>query len=125
MRLILALSSALAAAGCQIPKPAARAPAPVTLTGTARDAKMGAVLVTAGGHVWIDLEAWPDAVRGRTLRVTGRYVLRADVPAFEMRPDDLPRAGVPVPPGADVEAARRRRVLTDVKWAIAEPGATR
>jgi hypothetical protein len=52
---------------------AAAAPAAkVTLRGVARDAKGGAVVVTDRGPVYVaGLDAWPAALAGRTVEVTG------------------------------------------------------
>lgn len=50
----------------------------MTLTGAAQDAKGGAVVVADDGRVvYLDgLAAWPDAVAGRRVTVTGRLVER-------------------------------------------------
>ncbi len=45
----------------------------VTIEGTARDAKMGAVVVSeTGGAIYVEkLDAWPGDVHGKNVRVTG------------------------------------------------------
>jgi hypothetical protein len=63
------------AAGPAASQPAASAPAAepkVTLRGVARDAKGGAVVVTDRGPVYVaGLDAWPAALAGRRVEVTG------------------------------------------------------
>ncbi|MBI5208764.1 MAG: hypothetical protein HY927_02175 [Elusimicrobia bacterium] len=95
----------------------------VTLEGTAADQKLGAVLLTGDGVVWIDgLESWPSGYYkggrdGRRLRVKGRLVEREDLPVFESPPaGGLQRSGVPVPAGTDLRKASRRFVLTKASW---------
>jgi hypothetical protein len=79
---------------------------------------MGALVDVDGGEaIWIaDFDAWKDDVRGTRVEVTGRVIERHDLPVFVQREGDLPKAGMPVPPGTDLEAASRRFLLSDVKW---------
>ena len=65
--------AATPAAAASQPAAAAAAPAAkTTLRGVARDAKGGAVVVTDRGPVYIaGLDAWPAALAGRTVEVTG------------------------------------------------------
>src|SRR5262245_36909861 len=46
----------------------------VTVVGSAEDAKLGAILLINGSQsIWIDgLSAWPEALRGKPVRVTGK-----------------------------------------------------
>ena len=53
-----------------------------SIEGTAQNAKMGAVLVTEAGNVWVDLKAWPDDLIGKRLRVQGRMISKVDVPVI-------------------------------------------
>ena len=44
----------------------------VELTGVAQNAKAGAVLVVDGSPIYVkNLAAWPDALRGKTVKVKG------------------------------------------------------
>jgi len=95
----------------------------VTLEGTAVDQKLGAVLLTDDGTVWIDgLESWPSGYYkggrdGKRLRVKGRLVEREDLPVFEApKPGEPQKAGMPVPPGTDLRKASRRYLLTQASW---------
>lgn len=90
----------------------------VTLEGVARDAKLGAFLqLDHGGAVWIDgLHAFPPAVRGKRLRVTGTLIERSDLPVLVERPGEPHMQGIPVPAGTDVEKARQRLLLRGATW---------
>jgi hypothetical protein len=86
--------------------PAAR----TTLRGVARDAKGGAVVVTDRGPVYIaGLDAWPAALAGRTVEVTG--VLRQ----MKHIPD-------PVGPGNTVAqgAWGEQTVIVEATWRVVE-----
>jgi len=89
-----------------------------SLEGTARNAKLGAVLVTADGNVWVDLEAWPDELIGKKLRVEGRMITKTDVPVVAADADE-PAAGVPVEAG-QAAAAASREVLSEATWSVLE-----
>ena len=53
----------------------------VTIEGTARDAKAGAVVVTDKGAIYVEkLESWPSALQGRKVRVTGVLVTEKLIP---------------------------------------------
>lgn len=88
--------------------------------GVAQNAKVGAVLVTDGGDVWVDLPEWPDALTGKKLRVRGRFATHNDLPVFVARPGEPQRAGIPMPEGTDLDAASARRVLEDLEWEVVE-----
>ena len=89
----------------------------VALEGTAFDAKMGALLEGKEGVVWIDgRDAWPDGMHGKPVRVTGRVIVRDDMPAFVQKPGDLPRSGIPVATEAESAKAKRRYLLADARW---------
>lgn len=126
--------------GCSMPGPPPPTPGPtgwpkdwskhigqtVTLEGTAGNAKLGAMLHGNGQTIWIDgLDAWPEGYyqggdKGKRVRVTGKVIERSDLPVFEQKPGEPPRAGIPVQQGGDVKAARRRFLLTDAKWTLIE-----
>ena len=94
---------------------------PLVVEGTARTAKLGALVQTADGEVWIDqLDAWPAELEGRVVRVRGTLAERDDVPAFVQRPGEPIAAGVPVEREEDLAAARRRVVLAGATWERAE-----
>jgi hypothetical protein len=88
--------------------------------GVATQAKMGPmVLLDDGNTIWVDLGdhgEWPNEVLGKRVVVEGVFKTRADLPVFESKAGDLPRAGIPVPPGTDLQAASRRQVLVQVTW---------
>lgn len=92
----------------------------VTLTGIARDAKLGAILILDDGKALAveGLEAWPAELHGRRVVVTGVLEERADLPAFESRPGEPQRTGIPVPPGGDLEAARRHTVIANARYEL-------
>jgi hypothetical protein len=93
----------------------------VTLTGTARDAKLGAMLILDNGKALaVDgLDAWPVELHGKRVVVTGVLEERVDLPAFESRPGEPQRTGIPVPPGGDVDAARRHTVIANARFELA------
>ena len=91
-----------------------------TIEGTAQNAKMGAVLVTEQGNVWVDLDAWPDDLIGKKLRAEGRMITRADVPVVTVVPGDPAVAGVPLEAGQDPAQAGSRSVLSEVTWTVLE-----
>jgi hypothetical protein len=70
--------------------------------------------------VWIDLHAWPEEVREKRVQVTGRIIQRSDLPVFIQRPGEPVMAGMPVPPGTDLEQARRRFLLAEPRWKLVE-----
>ena len=97
---------------------------PVTLEGTAVNAKLGAALIGEDDLVWIDgLDAWPDGFysggdQGKRLRVTGVVIRRDDVPVFVPEPGEPMKAGVPVASEAEREKAKWRYLLRDAKWTV-------
>lgn len=106
---------------------AARIGEAVAIEGTAADGKLGAVLMTQHGTVWIDgLPAWPTGAykggrEGRRLRGKGILVEREDLPVFEApAPGEPQRSGVPVPKGSELRAGSRRYLLTDASWELIE-----
>lgn len=100
------------------PAKAAAPQLPLVFVGVAQNAKMGAVLVTDEGELWVDLHEWPDSAHGKKVRVTGVYQSRKDLPVFVPKDGEPAVAGIPVPAGADLDAAATRRVLTEVKWEV-------
>ncbi|MBW2455844.1 MAG: hypothetical protein JRI68_15110 [Deltaproteobacteria bacterium] len=94
----------------------------ITVTGAARNLKLGALVETAGGDLWVDgLGGWPDELSNRPVRVTGKLIERNDLPVFEAKSATEPQAsGMPVPPGTDLEQARKRYLLTEASWQAAQ-----
>lgn len=98
----------------------------VTVEGKALDARMGALLAGDGPEVWIDgRDCWPSGLylggdRGKRVRVTGTVIERADLPVFVAEEGELPKAGMPVPPGTDLQQASRRWLLRDARWTVLE-----
>jgi hypothetical protein len=115
-------AAASSSASTSLPSPwEARLGQVVTIEGTAEDAKLGAVLTRPGDMVWIDgLDAWPRGLRGKRVQVTGKVIQRADLPVFVQREGEPQEQGIPVPPGTDVEKARRRFLLTEARWKVVE-----
>lgn len=100
----------------------------VTVEGVAVDTKLGARLLLPCGEIGIaDLPSWPPGFyrggrQGQRVRVVGVVAIRADRPVFIRRPGEPERAGIPVPPGTDLDRARRRFVLEGARWSVADPG---
>ena len=96
----------------------------VVLEGTAVDSKLGAVLLTRDGLVYIDgLESWPNGFylggdKGRRVRVKGTLIERADLPVITEDPGAPRRAGIPLPAGADPRKARTRRLVSKATWTL-------
>ncbi|MBW1878422.1 MAG: hypothetical protein JRJ84_08680 [Deltaproteobacteria bacterium] len=89
----------------------------ITIEGVVLREKVGAVLNTERGDIYLDGDdRWADEVSGERVRVTGTVISRHDLPVFEYQDGDPIRAGMPVPEGADVESARQRYLLSDVRW---------
>jgi hypothetical protein len=94
----------------------------VTLEGRAANAKLGALLDNGTDIIWIDgLNKWPEGFypgegKGKPLRVTGTVIKRDDLHVFIQEPGGPVKAGIPVPSKADLEKARGRFLLTDVRW---------
>lgn len=84
--------------------------------GIARNAKMGAVLETSDEVIWLSLSEWPDETVGKTVVVEGHYQAQRDLPVFIEREGAPRSAGIPVPPGTDLEKAATRRVLQVSDW---------
>lgn len=93
----------------------------VTIAGVAREAKVGPVVVTGNGTVWIgDLERWPERILGRRVRVEGVFAVRADLPVFVRKEGEPEKSGIPVSSPEEAAEARRRTVLTDARWELLE-----
>jgi hypothetical protein len=91
----------------------------VTLVGVAEPWKLGAALRGADFFVWIDgLHDWPSGYVDHRVQVVGILEVRHDLPVFVQRPDDLPKQGMPVPEGTDLDAASRRYVVRDATWSL-------
>jgi hypothetical protein len=89
--------------------PAAAPAARTTIRGVARNAKGGAVVVTATGPVYVlGLEAWPAALDGRAVEVTGVVRQKKHLPD-------------PVGPGGTVAqgAWGSQTVIADATWKAA------
>ena len=90
------------------------------MRGVAENWKVGAVV--GGPNIWVDLPAthWPSSVVGKVIEVNGTVVERHDLPVFidDPKAGDSAVAGIPVPPGTDLYAARRRLILEQVEWKV-------
>lgn len=89
----------------------------VQVEGWAGGQKIGPLLIAPRGSVAVALsdprgdQAWWALPSGARVRVTGTVTRRADLPVFIPKPGEPAVQGIPVPPGTDLEAARRRFVL--------------
>lgn len=95
----------------------------VIVLGTARDSETGPQLVDGDHLVWIDgLDAWPEELVGKRLRVTGVVILRNDLP--------YRKEGEAPPPDLKTEheetrqEMKRRFLLMDAKWELLEDQGT-
>ena len=91
-----------------------------TIEGIAERWKAGPGVNTGKGMVWIDLPEWPGHVVGKRVSVTGNFVERKDLPVFIDKPGQPIRAGIALPEGTDLEKARTRQVLSNIKWQLVE-----
>lgn len=88
---------------------------PVEIEGIAHNLKIGAIV----NSLWVDgLHAWPDNIQGKMVRVTGILIRRDDNPVFRPDPNELPKQGIPVPKGIDLERARRRYLIAQPHWEV-------
>lgn len=89
----------------------------VSVVGRAESFKAGARLApTHAPPIWLDdPDGWPDGYDGKIVRVTGTVVERHDLPVFIPKPGELPRGGIPVPPGTDLHQASRRYKLANYR----------
>ncbi len=93
---VLAGGVALAACASGPPAPPARSLAErVTLSGTAADAKGGAVVVTDDGAVvYLEgVDAWPAGIRGHRVEVTGKRTRKKLIPDPVVSPTGERSAG--------------------------------
>ena len=94
----------------------------VILSGTAVNAKSGAMLLGDNFSIWIDgLNEWPkgfyrggsDGVR---LVVTGSVIERYDLPTFVERVGEPKRTGIPTKNKAAARKAAHRYLIKNAKW---------
>ncbi len=96
----------------------------IAIYGTAVNSKLGALLITKDGHIWIDaMKEWPNGYylggdSGKNLRVTGIVIEKYDLPVFIQNNGDLRKSEIPVPKGTDLKEASHRYLLQDAKWEI-------
>jgi len=67
------------------------------------------------------LQSWPDGYyegkgKSKLVKVTGKLIVRHDLPVFVEEEGAPIRQGMPVPPGTDVHEASRRYLLTDFSY---------
>ncbi len=92
-------------------------------SGVASSHKAGLFLRDAGVYVELPgLHRWPDAAEGRRVVVTGRAVVRHDLPVFiaSKTPGAVAVGGIPVPEGTDLYKASERTVIEDAQWHLAD-----
>lgn len=84
----------------------------VTIEGTARDAKAGAVVLNADNEpIFIDgLTSWPDEFSGKQVRVTGVLVQKQNFPSATTDASGAVSQGT--------EGEQLESVLTDAKWEL-------
>ena len=97
----------------------------ITLIGKAINAKLGAfLLLDNGSYVWIkNKDSWPSKfyngnLSGVYVKVTGTLIEAFDKPVYIHNEGDLPRAGIPVPPGTDLKKASHRYLFEKYKYEI-------
>ncbi|MBI5359636.1 MAG: hypothetical protein HZA48_03540 [Planctomycetes bacterium] len=94
----------------------------VTIQGTARNAKLGALVETRfwGEHtIWIDsLSDWDEQYCDKTIKVTGILEERHDLPMFISKPGEAIRQGMSVPEGTNLFEASKRYLLKNAKWEL-------
>lgn len=89
----------------------------VVVEGIASAAKIGPQLHVGDAAIGIVLEddaqrsAWDEQPQGVRVRVEGEVQERGDLPVFVAREGEPMMAGIPVPEGTDLEAARKRLVI--------------
>ncbi len=90
----------------------------VRISGTAADAKMGAILLGDGNQsIWMDgMDAWPPGFyeggdKGKRVCVIGTVIEKNDLPVFVQKKDEPIMQGIPVPEGTDLEKARKRYLI--------------
>ena len=92
----------------------------VSIEGVAENEKIGPVV----GGTYVDLPHWSEDLRGQTVRATGTVIQKNDLPVFDynsVKPGEPVPAGIPLPEGADLEAARIRYVLSAIKISLFNP----
>lgn len=94
----------------------------VTVEGTASNRKVGSCVELGAKSWWVHQENryWAEGVRGRRVRVTGVVRERSDLPVFIPKEHASEQAGIPLPPGSDLEAAGKRLVIADPQWTVLE-----
>jgi len=101
----------------------------VTVEGKAIDYKVGAVLESKAGSIYVDKPNgsthWPNGYwngddKSKRLRVTGVVTKRDDLPVFVQRKGALPLQGIPVKSKEEAEKAKWRYLLKDTKWTVIE-----
>ncbi|HLT35785.1 MAG TPA: hypothetical protein VK034_05855, partial [Enhygromyxa sp.] len=93
----------------------------VIAQGYAQGQKIGAVINLGGptlGLIFADGESQWTVPLGARVRVEGRVVERADLPVFVADPDEPAMQGMPVPPGTDLDQARRRWVIEGARASV-------
>ncbi len=89
----------------------------VTVQGIAKNAKLGAVLETSDGLLWLDgVLAWPEQVLGQQVSVSGMLNERHDLPVYVQEEGAPARSGIPLEEGTDLHQASQRFLLQDPSW---------
>jgi hypothetical protein len=96
----------------------------VIVEGNSGGRKLGPELRSGDAHVGVAFsdagreDMWNELPGGARVRVRGVVRGRSDLPVFEARDGELPHAGIPVPEGTDLEAARRRLVIEGAEFTL-------
>lgn len=95
----------------------------ITVVGEATDYKIGPAVITEDlVTIFIDnLESWPEEYylkndSSKTIRITGKLIVKKDLPVFIQREGEPIRQGIPMPEGTDLKEARKRYVLKNATW---------
>lgn len=93
----------------------------ITLTGSAENSKMGAVLNGDNFTIYIEgLTQWPDDLllseKPLKLTVSGILIEKYDLPVFVRKKGDPIISGIEVPRGTDLKKASHRFLLQNARW---------
>lgn len=99
----------------------------ITIVGKALHLKIGPVVQTQDDvNIFIeDHESWPEDYyvpedNAKLVRVTGKLVVKKDLPVFIQKEGEPVQQGIPVPEGTNLEEAQKRYVLRNATWELVE-----
>jgi len=99
----------------------------ITVVGKALHLKIGPVVQTQDRvNIFIeDLKGWPEEFyvpedSAKLVRVTGKLVVKQDLPVFIQKEGEPDQQGIPVPEGTNLKEAQKRYVLKNATWELIE-----